>query len=98
MIYEMRTYTLKPGTVPEFETRFAQRHPYREKHSKLGRDRKLSPFGLKCITRLRSALTAPAIASGLFPAPIPRVRTALALALASGTPLRHGGYLQSLLL
>ena len=36
MIYEMRTYTLKPGTVPEFESRFAERHPYREKHSKLG--------------------------------------------------------------
>ena len=36
MIYEMRTYTLKPGTVSEFESRFAERHPYREKHSKLG--------------------------------------------------------------
>src|SRR5918992_901480 len=36
MIYEVRTYTLKPGTVPEFESRFEQRHPYREKHSKLG--------------------------------------------------------------
>ena len=36
MIYEMRTYTLRPGTVPEFEARFAQRHPYREKYSKLG--------------------------------------------------------------
>jgi len=32
MIYEMRTYTLKPGTVSEFESRFAERHPYREKH------------------------------------------------------------------
>jgi hypothetical protein len=36
MIYEMRTYTLKPGKVAEFEDRFAQRLPYREKHSKLG--------------------------------------------------------------
>ncbi len=36
MIYEVRTYTLKPGTVAEFESRFEQRHPYREKHSKLG--------------------------------------------------------------
>jgi hypothetical protein len=36
MIYEVRTYTLKPGTVAEFETRFAARHPYREKYSKLG--------------------------------------------------------------
>ncbi len=36
MIYEMRTYTLKPGTVPEFEARFEQRHAYREKYSKLG--------------------------------------------------------------
>ena len=35
MIYEVRTYTLKPGTVAEFESRFEQRHPYREKHSKL---------------------------------------------------------------
>ena len=36
MIYEVRTYTLKPGTVAEFESRFEKRHPYREKHSKLG--------------------------------------------------------------
>jgi hypothetical protein len=36
MIYEMRTYTLKPGKVAEFEERFAQRLPYREKHSSLG--------------------------------------------------------------
>jgi len=36
MIYEVRTYTLQPGTVAEFEARFAKRHPLREKHSKLG--------------------------------------------------------------
>ncbi|MFQ6028935.1 MAG: NIPSNAP family protein [Dehalococcoidia bacterium] len=36
MIYEMRTYTLQPGKVAEFEERFAQRQPAREKHSKLG--------------------------------------------------------------
>ena len=36
MIYELRTYTLKPGAVPEFEERFAKRQPFREKHSKLG--------------------------------------------------------------
>jgi len=36
MIYEVRTYTLKPGTVTEFEARFEKRHPYRERHSKLG--------------------------------------------------------------
>ena len=36
MIYELRTYTLKPGSVPEFEERFAKRKPLREKHSKLG--------------------------------------------------------------
>jgi hypothetical protein len=36
MIYEMRTYTLKPGKVAEFEERFAERLPYREKHSPLG--------------------------------------------------------------
>jgi hypothetical protein len=27
---------LKPGSVAEFESRFEQRHPYREKYSKLG--------------------------------------------------------------
>ena len=36
MIYELRTYTLKPGAVAEFEERYAKRKPYREKHSKLG--------------------------------------------------------------
>ena len=36
MIYEVRAYTWKPGTVAEFESRFEQRHPYREKHSKPG--------------------------------------------------------------
>ena len=30
MIYEVRTYTLRPGTVGEFESRFEKRHPYRE--------------------------------------------------------------------
>jgi hypothetical protein len=36
MIYEVRTYTLRPGTVAEFEERFAKRLELREKHSKLG--------------------------------------------------------------
>jgi hypothetical protein len=36
MIYEVRTYSLQTGAVAEFESRFAQRHPFREKHSKLG--------------------------------------------------------------
>src|SRR5688572_24402105 len=36
MFYEVRTYTLRPGTVAEFEERFAKRLPLREKHSKLG--------------------------------------------------------------
>jgi hypothetical protein len=36
MIYEVRTCTLRPGTVAEFEERFAKRLPLREKHSKLG--------------------------------------------------------------
>ena len=36
MIYEVRTYTLRPGTVAEFEERYAKRLPSREKHSKLG--------------------------------------------------------------
>ncbi len=26
MIYEVRTYTLRPGTVGEFESRFEKRH------------------------------------------------------------------------
>src|SRR6516162_1891922 len=36
MIYEVRTYTLRPGTVPEFEERYEKRLPSRVKHSKLG--------------------------------------------------------------
>ena len=36
MLYEVRTYTLRPGTVAEFEERFAKRLPLLEKHSKLG--------------------------------------------------------------
>ena len=36
MLYEVRTYTLRPGTVAEFEERFAKRLSLREKHSKLG--------------------------------------------------------------
>jgi len=36
MIYEVRTYTLRPGTVAEFEERFAARLALRERHSKLG--------------------------------------------------------------
>src|SRR5712672_2995594 len=36
MLYEVRTYTLRPGTVAEFEERYAKRLPLREKHSKLG--------------------------------------------------------------
>src|SRR3954464_3238887 len=36
MLYEVRTYTLRPGTLAEFEERFTKRLPLREKHSKLG--------------------------------------------------------------
>jgi hypothetical protein len=36
MIYEVRTYTLRPGSVAEFEERYAARLPLRERHSKLG--------------------------------------------------------------
>jgi len=36
MLSEVRTYTLRPGTVAEFEERYAKRLPLREKHSKLG--------------------------------------------------------------
>ena len=35
MIVEMRTYTLKPGTMAEAEKRFGEALPAREKHSKL---------------------------------------------------------------
>ncbi|MFQ5896027.1 MAG: NIPSNAP family protein [Nitrospinota bacterium] len=34
MIYEMRTYTLRPRTIPEFLARFAEALPHREKYSK----------------------------------------------------------------
>ncbi len=36
MIYEVRTYTLQPGSVAEFEERYQKRLALREKHSKLG--------------------------------------------------------------
>ena len=36
MIYEVRSYTLKPGTVADCEQRFAEAIPYREKYSPLG--------------------------------------------------------------
>src|ERR1700726_5299772 len=36
MLYEVRTYTLRPGTVAEFQECFANPLPLREKHSKLG--------------------------------------------------------------
>ena len=36
MIIEMRTYTLRPGTVAQAEERFGQALPVREKFSKLG--------------------------------------------------------------
>ena len=36
MIYEVRTYTLQPGTVAQFEAAFAEGLPHRETYSKLG--------------------------------------------------------------
>ncbi|MBV9428005.1 MAG: NIPSNAP family protein [Bradyrhizobiaceae bacterium] len=33
MIYEVRTYTLHTGTVPEFEARYERRLPARLKHA-----------------------------------------------------------------
>jgi hypothetical protein len=36
MIYEVRTYTLRPGTLAEFEERYEKRLPLRFKHSPLG--------------------------------------------------------------
>ena len=35
MIIEVRTYTLKPGSLAEVEKRFGDALPGREKHSKL---------------------------------------------------------------
>ncbi len=35
MIYEVRTYTMKPGTVAQFEENFGKALPHREKYSKL---------------------------------------------------------------
>jgi len=35
MIYEVRTYDLKPGTVAQYEENFGKALPYREKYSKL---------------------------------------------------------------
>lgn len=36
MIYEIRTYTVKPGAVAEYESRFAEAYAVREKYSKMG--------------------------------------------------------------
>src|SRR5438045_7689438 len=36
MIYEVRTYTLRTGAVPEFTERYEKRLPSRLKHSQLG--------------------------------------------------------------
>ena len=36
MIYEVRTYTLRPGTLAEFEERYEKRLPSRLRHSPLG--------------------------------------------------------------
>ncbi len=36
MIYEVRTYDLKPGTLAQYEERFGEALPHREKYSKLG--------------------------------------------------------------
>jgi hypothetical protein len=36
MMYEVRTYTFRPGTLAEFVERYSKRLPLREKHSKLG--------------------------------------------------------------
>ena len=36
MIHEIRTYTLQPGAVAEFEKNFGEALPHREKYSKLG--------------------------------------------------------------
>ena len=35
MIYEVRTYDLKPGTVASYEEKFGEALPHREKYSKL---------------------------------------------------------------
>ena len=35
MIYEIRTYDIKPGSLPEVEKRFAEAYEHRKKHSLL---------------------------------------------------------------
>ena len=35
MIYEVRTYTLRPGTVPEVEQRWGEAYKTRERHSRI---------------------------------------------------------------
>ena len=44
MIYEMRTYTLKPGSVDTVEKIFGEALPHREKYSKLTAFRQNRPF------------------------------------------------------
>ena len=34
MIYEVRTYTLKPGSVPQFEEIFSAALPHRQNYSR----------------------------------------------------------------
>jgi hypothetical protein len=36
LIYDLRTYTLRPGSVPEFERRFGEGLEHRQKFSRLG--------------------------------------------------------------
>ncbi len=35
MIYEIRTYDVRPGQVHEYENRFAEAYPTRSKYSRL---------------------------------------------------------------
>src|ERR1700730_18426861 len=78
LLYEVRTYTLRPGTLAEFEERFAKRLPLREKHSKLGAFLH-TEFG-----PLNQAIH-------VYPYDDLRQRTSVRAAMAQDTALAHQG-------
>jgi hypothetical protein len=75
MIIEVRTYTLKPGTLAEVEKRWAEKLPAREKLSKLAAFWHTEVGPLNEITHVwtydnlehRTAIRAEAIRSGVWP-------------------------------
>jgi NIPSNAP len=78
MIIEVRTYQLKPGSVPEVEKRFGEKLPAREKLSRLAALWHTEVGGLNEITHIwtydsfeqRMAIRGEAVKSGVWPPPI----------------------------